>query len=124
MRSGGAAIGACFVRETVAGHRLGALEAAGGVPPPFQCIPPTPPHEHVGGSEMTPGPQTRALCETCLYVLVSCVSFALGRCTLDARVQFYGPRDAPNSLMHANARCHHHMTSRGLLLFHRVLFDS
>ena len=27
------------VRETPAGHRLGALEGGGGVPPPFQCIP-------------------------------------------------------------------------------------
>ena len=30
------------VRETVAGHRLRALEG-GGVPPPFQCIPAPPP---------------------------------------------------------------------------------
>ena len=27
------------VRETVAGHRLGALEGGGGTSPPFQCIP-------------------------------------------------------------------------------------
>ena len=31
------------VRETVAGHRLGAVEGAGGYPPPFQCIPALPP---------------------------------------------------------------------------------
>ena len=30
---------ALAARETVAGHRLGALERGGGVPPPFQCIP-------------------------------------------------------------------------------------
>ena len=30
---------AVAVRETVAGHRLDALEGGGGVPPPLQCIP-------------------------------------------------------------------------------------
>ena len=30
---------ALAVRETVAGHRLGALEGGGGAPPPFQYIP-------------------------------------------------------------------------------------
>ena len=33
---------AVAVRETVAGHRLGALEEGGGGLPPFQCIPPPP----------------------------------------------------------------------------------
>ena len=35
------------VRGTVAGHRLGALEGGGGVPP-FQCISAPPPPPQVG----------------------------------------------------------------------------